>query len=541
MTILRNSVEYPRLASPEAMFKLFQLSFDLHQSDQELGSFQSLLQIARRHLVKCDMQSKLYYTILLWKSYLLQSQEMSSYAEDWNQILHFTKAFLIIKNQAKPFLITNQTYSFNEVFNGGSGKIVEVITSWLVDANFKHGDLEQNEQLKEFFPVASDYFPASMNRQILVAHLSWEYCHRWNKDRPHLDMLEDCVQSLINIGNPELEHRLTRLLWNVILSKPTKDAVNLTEIRSASRCEREMGFSESDIPQFLDKICDVLGVHQKTLNESGDLLVSYDVTNCDNAGAQRHLIDILSRLQVNYERDSIFGLFHQMAIVSKIIWFFGLDVKPLTLFSNQEVSLFFQSGLPGEPKASTWSSWAISQNRGVRNARKRFLEITCQGAVQTIQVISESETDSEDYNKWSELIGILAMHWNMVDRLSEVRIVAMYKAGYDSLGEEILCTMADKETISRKLLRIAMLRLSKNLVMAESDVNLQAKLKVVLGDEVKNTVKELTSEIDDVALVELGQTANLLVALTNNDLSDVDQQTVYDWLAVAQTLIRSQS
>ena len=129
----------------------------------------------------------------------------------------------------------------------------------------------------------------------------------------------------------------------------------------------------------------------------------------------------------------------------------------------------------------------------------------------------------------------------MVDRLSEVRIVAMYKAGFDSLGEEILCTMADKETISRKLLRIAMLRLSKNLVMAESDANLQAKLKVVLGDEVKNTVKELTSEIDDVALVELGQTANLLVALTNNDLSDVDQQTVYDWLAVAQTLIRSQS
>ena len=98
----------------------------------------------------------------------------------------------------------------------------------------------------------------------------------------------------------------------------------------------------------VEKFCDFIGVHQKTVNESSDLLVSYDAMNCDSVGTQRHLIDILSRLQVNHERDSIFALFHQMTIVAKTIWFFGLDVKPLRLFSNQEVSLFFQSGLPGK-------------------------------------------------------------------------------------------------------------------------------------------------------------------------------------------------
>ena len=321
-----------------------------------------------------------------------------------------------------------------------------------------------------------------MNRQILTAHLSWEYCHRWNKDKVNLELLNESLQSLSNIGNPILEHRLTRLLWNVLLNKPTKDAVNLTEIRSATRCERELGFGESELPHFLNLICDLLDIHQKTLNESGDLLVSYDVISCDNAGAQRHLIDILSRLQVNYERDFIFGLFHQMAIVAKIIWFFGLDIKPLSLFSNQETSLFFQSGLPGETKASTWSSWNISsQNRGVRNARKRFLEISSQGAVQSIQNISENETDATDYKKWSELIGILAMHWNMVDRLSETRIVSMYKAGFDSLGEEIMCTMAEKDSISRKLLRIAMLRLAKHLTMVERKVHLTPEVEVSIS------------------------------------------------------------
>ena len=96
----------------------------------------------------------------------------------------------------------------------------------------------------------------------------------------------------------------------------------------------------------------------------------------------------------------------------------------------------------GETKASTWSSWSISQNRGIRNTRKRFLELACQGSVQCIHVISDSETDTTEYKKWSELVGILAIHWNMVDRLSEVRIVSMYKGGYDSLGKcQAICLL----------------------------------------------------------------------------------------------------
>ena len=54
------------------------------------------------------------------------------------------------------------------------------------------------------------------------------------------------------------------------------------------------------------------------------------------------------------------------------------------------------------------------------------------------------------------------------------------------------------------------------------------------------TLKSLGSEIDEVANVDLSLTANLLVSLSNNDLDDTEQQTVYEWLAVAQTLIRNQ-
>ena len=56
----------------------------------------------------------------------------------------------------------------------------------------------------------------------------------------------------------------------------------------------------------------------------------------------------------------------------------------------------------------------------------------------------------------------------------------------------------------------------------------------------ETSLKLFGSEFDNVVIVDLNLTANLLVALSNNDLVDSDQQTVNEWLAVAQKLIRAQ-
>ena len=53
-----------------------------------------------------------------------------------------------------------------------------------------------------------------------------------------------------------------------------------------------------------------------------------------------------------------------------------------------------------------------------------------------------------------------------------------------------MCTLPEKETISRKLLRISMLRLAKHLSMTERQIH--------LTPEVEGMVKELASEVDDV-------------------------------------------
>ena len=520
--VLKNSTE-DLILKPKVMFKLFQLCFDLQQNDEELSNFQILLQSTKSFLVKSNMNFKLYSTILLWKSFLSSSENMSSYSEDWSQILHFTKSFIDIRTSASQKLqYTENFYNYKDTFQCGSGKIVEIVTTWFVDSNIKSIN---KEDIQELLKVAELHFPCSMQTDILKAHLTWEYCHRWQKAKGNLQFLQDTLDCLEAISRPEIQHRLTRLLWNILLNKPTKDAINLTEIRSATRCERELGFAECELPHYLQLVCQILNVQQKTDQCIEEIRLCYDVTTSDSS-SQRHLLDVLARMQLNIQSDPAFALYHQITIVSSIIWNFGLEFKPLSLFSNQEISMFFNSGNPKEFKLSF-----ISQNRGVRNARKRFLEVASEGAVACIHFIQDQELDTAVYEKWAEMIKALALHWNLGDKLSDIGIVALYKAGFDALGEEIMSTLADKEGVSRRLLRIAMLRLGKHLSMNE-------QTNIHLSPEVQSALKSFGDEVDEVSTVNLDDTKNLLVALSHNEMSDSEQQNVYEWLAVAQSVMR---
>ena len=130
----------------------------MHQADEELGNFQIILQTTKNFLTKHDMNIKNYKTMFLWKSYLCQNQEISSYAEDWGQILHFVKSFVQIKSNASEFPASNDNYTYKDVFSAGNGKLVEIIVSWLVDDGCKVENLEK-DHVKNLIRVASLHFP----------------------------------------------------------------------------------------------------------------------------------------------------------------------------------------------------------------------------------------------------------------------------------------------------------------------------------------------------------------------------------------------
>ena len=107
-------------------------------------------------------------------------------------------------------------------------------------------------------------------------------------------------------------------------------------------------------------------------------------------------------MAANWERDSIYSLYYQMVIVACIIWHFGMEIKPLSLFSNHEVTSFFQTGPTNEISKMPLSGWlrdgSINQSRSVRNARKRFLELSTEGTVANIHVMNDmGDLDKTNY------------------------------------------------------------------------------------------------------------------------------------------------
>ena len=126
-----------------------------------MGNFQILLQTGKNFLTKYNMDIKNYKTMFLWKCFLNQNQEMSSYAEDWGQILHFVKSFVEIKSNASQFVASNGIFTYKDVFNAGNGKLVEIIVSWLVDDGCKVENLDK-DHVKNFIRVASLHFPCRL-------------------------------------------------------------------------------------------------------------------------------------------------------------------------------------------------------------------------------------------------------------------------------------------------------------------------------------------------------------------------------------------
>ena len=119
-------------------------------------------------------------------------------------------------------------------------------------------------------------------------------------------------------------------------------------------------------------------------------------------------------------------------------------LQPLSMFSSQETSLFFQGS--GRSASSFFSG---GHSRGVRSYRKKFLELSSDNAVATI-CSSENGPDMKDYAQWSSKIILLGRMWNMVDKVREIQTVALFKGGHDDLGSELINALPDKKFVAHR-------------------------------------------------------------------------------------------
>jgi hypothetical protein len=369
---------------------------------------------------------------------------------EWQQALFLLEGCIAIAKSANEKLfsytqegkILNSKYTLQEVFNAGDGRISEILVQWLLDRDITLSDINTNDQLQnneesttpssmdvdeednagqitkchidfdvnKFMFTCKEYFPMSSRRDIIICHMAWEYLHRWSKNRRNLDALIDGAMSCLHsIQQPFVQHRLTALAWTTFVSKTVIESVNLTENRSSTRCEREVGFHESLLPCFLNASTKMLRLLVNTAEidnsnscDNDEDLCYDDVTLMVNITGgsivkKQHLMDHIRGNMRSSDTD-IVAVQYQFVAVANAIWTFGIDsIKPLSLFNSQESNLFFQ----GSPSSSTFISSTFQSlnmlqsehSRSVRHCRRRFLEAACDGAVACIHQMLDGKRD----------------------------------------------------------------------------------------------------------------------------------------------------
>ena len=377
-----------------------------------------------------------------------------SYVGEWQHAMFLMEGFISAAKAAdeKLYYHIDKTknlgtkYTLNDVFNSGDGKVTELFVQWLLDrgtsvSDFVRVDIKdvstpnssmdvdtddaviknqssyvdksgEDFNLKNFLDTCKEYFPMSSRKDIIICHMAWEYLLRWSNNHRKLDLFTDgAISCLHQITQPLVQHRLTALAWSTFVSKTIIEAVNLTENRSSSRCEREIGFQEIELSSFFDAatkmsrlLVDTSDVDNNLALESNENLSYDDVALTFNISGvtgvkKQHLMDHI-RGKVRCSDAEVVAIQYQFVAVASAIWSFGIDtIKPLSLFNSQESNSFFQ----GSPSSTTFISssstfqslnmFQSEHSRSVRHNRRRFLETACDGAVACIHQIADGELD----------------------------------------------------------------------------------------------------------------------------------------------------
>ena len=376
-----------------------------------------------------------------------------SYAGEWQHSLFLMEGFVTIAQAAnEPFGScdygngVDPKYTLQNVFNSGDGNLSEIFVRWILDRGVTSKEILSGDDLlttndsastsddtntdmeidvedrsydrkttltefdlNKFLQACKEYFPMSSRKEVLYCHMAWEYLHRWNQKHKDLTLItEGALPCLRRISQPSIQHRLTSLCWTTFISKVTIEAVNLTENRSSTRCEREIGLQESDLSVFLSAAATILRLLVDSAAVEGDTkdieILSYDEITLTanisgiNLQPKLHLIDHVKGNSRSSDADAI-AIQYQFVSVANIIWNFGIDsIKPLSLFNSQESNLFFQGSTSSSTFISSGAFQKLSMfqsdhSRSVRHQRRRFLEAACDGAVACIQQTSDDQID----------------------------------------------------------------------------------------------------------------------------------------------------
>jgi hypothetical protein len=180
--------------------------------------------LARRVLLKQEISPAVFTFVLL----LMSSQQEpevqcpGTYTEEWERRLHQLSCFHTMHSCFRRLLTAavgegkepakTSRYCLADVFDNGRGLVAELVAKWLLRLGSSCrlfavnldsvlvADVEMERGEMNLVTSCADFFPRSMEPDVLLVHLAWEELQLWQANRDAVDRASSALVGLKTIS-----------------------------------------------------------------------------------------------------------------------------------------------------------------------------------------------------------------------------------------------------------------------------------------------------------------------------------------------------
>lgn len=328
-------------------------------------------------------------------------------------------------------------------------------------------DLEiiNSEMVFDHLNILRKQFPYSLNSNILLTNMAWEYALSWQKDIQDIPKLEAGLNCLNHITEPHLKKGLHNMIWNthlkILFESCCKLIRKVGKLPKERLCRQDTGLTDSQMTSFVEICTDFFNDFMDCVQESFNcdkISLNYEPIWDEDVGLP---LTELAHNQININYDLLL-LHYQLSLTVQMIATFSIKQTKFVnnLFDSSVIPLLFS-----DLQQKVQVSWHKTESK-ITSARIHFL---CKVILVTIETVTVNggKIYSAEHVKWMGKCLSLARLWNLdIDFLRRYQIVQLYINGYDGVAEELLSAIGDLNDLGPRLLEVAGKRLSQYMTMS---------------------------------------------------------------------------
>ncbi|CAH1999952.1 unnamed protein product [Acanthoscelides obtectus] len=403
-------------------------------------------------------------------------------------IIMSTKA--LAKDAALPKLQHDKIdVSLKYILEKGRGAVSEIVARWLSSSGIdpqlivlnemteKEEENIESEKILDQLNLLKEQFPYSLNSSALLANLAWEYALDWQKEIQDFSKLEAAMKCLGCIQNVQVKQGMYQLLWNThlkIVNESTCKLINkVGKLPKERLCRQDTGLSDAQITIFLGITSDFLDAFMDVTQTACSPHPLQFENIWENGG--QPLVELAAQQkQANYD---LLHLHYQLSMVLQMITTFGVKhSKPVNnLFEASVVNVLFT-----DFARNVEVSWNKSDIK-INASRTQFLFKVISASIESITINESGKIYSTQHVTWMAKCLSLARFWNLdVDLFKRYQITKLYINGFDSLSEELIPSINDRNELGKNLLMVGAKRMSQYLTKSPDFSNNIAALSPAL-------------------------------------------------------------